>query len=86
MGRCVAKILAQKGANIMIVARNVEKLESTIDELKVLYSLLHIAFLLTPILRLQLQAPPNAFNTSVRTSQRRMKRFVNPFGFAQDDQ
>jgi 3-dehydrosphinganine reductase len=39
MGRCVAKILAQKGANIMVVARNVTKLESTIEELKVLHSL-----------------------------------------------
>jgi 3-dehydrosphinganine reductase len=35
MGRAVAQILAQKGANLMIVARNVKKLEHTVDELKV---------------------------------------------------
>jgi short-subunit dehydrogenase len=36
MGLNVAKILAQKGANIMIVARNVEKLESALQEIKVI--------------------------------------------------
>jgi len=34
LGRSVAKILAQKGASIVVVARNVEKLDATITELK----------------------------------------------------
>jgi len=43
MGRSVAKILAQKGANLVIVARNVEKLESALQEIKVIDHLLDIA-------------------------------------------
>ena len=41
MGRSVAKILAQKGANIVIVARNVEKLESALQEIKAIDHLLY---------------------------------------------
>lgn len=36
MGLSVAKILAQKGANILIVSRNVAKLESALQEIKVI--------------------------------------------------
>lgn len=35
MGKSVATILAQKGANIVIVARNVAKLSAAITEIKV---------------------------------------------------
>jgi short-subunit dehydrogenase len=35
MGKSVAKQLAQKGANILIVARNVGKLEEALSEIKV---------------------------------------------------
>jgi 3-dehydrosphinganine reductase len=34
MGKSVAKQLAQKGANILIVARNVGKLEEALGEIK----------------------------------------------------
>jgi 3-dehydrosphinganine reductase len=34
MGKSVAKQLAQKGASIIIVARNVGKLEEALDEIK----------------------------------------------------
>jgi len=34
MGKSVARILAQKGANIVIVARNVEKLKAALEEIK----------------------------------------------------
>jgi 3-dehydrosphinganine reductase len=47
MGLSVAKILAQKGANIVIVSRNVEKLESALQEIKVID---HLVYISRPIL------------------------------------
>lgn len=38
MGKCVAEILASKGANVLIVARNVKKLESAVSDIKVSYA------------------------------------------------
>lgn len=35
MGRSLAKILAQKGANVVIVARNVERLISALEYISV---------------------------------------------------
>ena len=35
MGKSAAKLLAQKGANVYIVARNVQKLETAIKEISV---------------------------------------------------
>jgi short-subunit dehydrogenase len=35
MGKCVAKQLAAKGANLIIVSRNVAKLEAALAEIKV---------------------------------------------------
>ena len=35
MGRAAARQLAQKGANVIIVSRNVGRLEETIAEIKV---------------------------------------------------
>jgi 3-dehydrosphinganine reductase len=35
MGRSVAQVLAQKGANVVIVARNVGKLEEALEKIKV---------------------------------------------------
>ena len=35
MGRGVAKLLAQKGANVVIVARNVKKLEAAVEYISV---------------------------------------------------
>ena len=35
MGKAVGKILAEKGANVVIVARNVEKLEDTLKYISV---------------------------------------------------
>lgn len=35
MGRSLAKILAQKGANVVIVARNVERLTSALEYISV---------------------------------------------------
>jgi short-subunit dehydrogenase len=35
MGRGVAKIFAQKGANVVIVARDVKKLEAAVEYIKV---------------------------------------------------
>jgi 3-dehydrosphinganine reductase len=35
MGKAVALQLAAKGANVIIVARTVSKLEATVDEMKV---------------------------------------------------
>ena len=68
MGRSVAKILAQKGANIVIVARNVEKLESALQEIKVIDHPLDTAVpVLTCLPRPQLQTPPNASTTSAPT-------------------
>ena len=38
MGRSVARMLAQKGANIIIVARNVDKLKEAIQFIQVWHS------------------------------------------------
>lgn len=35
MGRGVAKLLAQKGANVVIVARNVKKLQAAVEYISV---------------------------------------------------
>lgn len=35
MGKAVGKILAEKGANVVIIARNVEKLEDTLKYISV---------------------------------------------------
>lgn len=37
MGRALAKKLAEQGANVCIVARNQQKLDETIDYIKVLF-------------------------------------------------
>ena len=39
MGRSVAKLLASKGANILIVARNVTNLKDTVESLKVVLTI-----------------------------------------------
>ena len=39
MGKSVAKQLAAKGANLIIVSRNISKLEAALAEIKVLESL-----------------------------------------------
>jgi NAD(P)-dependent dehydrogenase (short-subunit alcohol dehydrogenase family) len=67
MGRSVAKILAQKGANIVIVARNVEKLESALQEIKVIAHLLNAA---GPVLT-YLQGRSLEFRTTLPLPQRR---------------
>ena len=35
MGKGIAQLLAGKGANVLIVARNVQKLESALEDIKV---------------------------------------------------
>lgn len=35
MGRCAARQLAAKGANVIVVSRNVARLEETVAEIKV---------------------------------------------------
>ena len=35
MGRGVARLLAQKGANVVLVARNVEKLQAAVEYIRV---------------------------------------------------
>lgn len=35
MGKAVGKLLAEKGANVIIVARNVEKLEEALKDISV---------------------------------------------------
>jgi len=35
MGKGLAKLLARKGANVVIVARDVKKLETALEEIKV---------------------------------------------------
>ena len=37
MGKGIAQLLARKGANVLIVARNVQKLESALEDIKVLH-------------------------------------------------
>ena len=39
MGKSVARILAKKGANVVIVARNIKKLEDAVEFIKVKYHL-----------------------------------------------
>ena len=43
MGKAVGKILAEKGANVVIVARNVEKLEDTLKYISVCSGRYHLA-------------------------------------------
>lgn len=43
MGKAVAEELSGKGANIIIVARNLEKLEKALQDIKVRIPLPHIA-------------------------------------------
>lgn len=47
MGKALAKKLAEQGANVCIVARNHQKLDETIDYIKVLF-LFFLSFLLPP--------------------------------------
>ncbi len=39
MGKSVATLLARKGANVLIVARNVQKLEDALKEIAVCHSM-----------------------------------------------
>ena len=75
MGKSVAIQLAQKGANIIIVARNVGKLEEALNAIKVRLSCAesrHEAHNTTR--RLQQQAQhPNDFNTSAQMSPKKME-------------
>ena len=35
MGKAVAELLAKKGANVLIIARNIEKLEAALNDISV---------------------------------------------------
>lgn len=43
MGRSVSRILASKGANVLIVARGVEKLKDTVQYISVRFSYINVA-------------------------------------------
>jgi len=42
MGKGLAKILSKKGANVILVARDVQKLEAAVDYISVCPSVLHV--------------------------------------------
>lgn len=67
MGLSVAKQLAQKGASIIIVARNVGRLEEALGQIKVSFLPQHQTMLTCPSRRRQL-LPRNGSNISVPTS------------------